>query len=894
VDGDAALRCVRNEVLREAGFEVIDATTGPDALKLACETQPALIILALESPGIDGVAVCKHLKLDVCTESIPVLHIARSGELYRGYRESLESGADTYLQEPVEPPVLIAVATGLIRASCDGARTVRAEGDAAASSRLAALIDSIPDEVWFADSQHRFTLANAAALSEFHAGTSPLVDVEELARSLEVFRADGSPRPVEEAPPLRALRGETVRDMEEIVRTPGRGELRHRQVSAAPVLDAAGKVVGAVSVVRDITERKRAEEEMRRSEERYRMLFDSLIEGFCIIEVIFDAGVPVDYRFLEINPAFERQTGLRNAKGQLMRELAPEHEAHWFELYGQVALTGQPARFINQAKALNRWYDVRAYRVGGPESPRVAILFNDITDLKEAEQETVKLQAQFHQAQKMESIGCLAGGVAHDFNNLLTVINGYSAMLLAKMSSDNPIRERLQEIHKAGERAAALTRQLLAYSRQQVLDPRKVDLNRILEEMRPMLERLVGEDIEVRVALNAKIGTVNADPSQLEQVVMNLVVNARDAMPAGGALLVQTANVERNENLAGKRSEACARQYVILSVSDTGVGMDKELQNRIFEPFFTTKELGKGTGLGLSTVQGIVVQSGGYVEVHSEKGKGTTFEIYLPALAEAPADDVRAEAPPVLGGEETVLVVEDQAGVRSYAVEVLQEYGYQVITAESADDALMQCELERIDLVLTDVVMPKISGRDVAERLMTLHPGIKVLFMSGYTDNIIEHNGVLEEGTNFIQKPFSPEELARKIRVVLGAPLASPARILVADDEAGVRRFCREVLEDGGHEVIEAADGKQALKQVRAGHVDLVITDLVMPEQEGIETIQTLRREAPGVAIIAISGAFGGEFLKTARLLGADAVLNKPVNGELLLAKVSEVLKMRR
>jgi CheY-like chemotaxis protein len=306
------------------------------------------------------------------------------------------------------------------------------------------------------------------------------------------------------------------------------------------------------------------------------------------------------------------------------------------------------------------------------------------------------------------------------------------------------------------------------------------------------------------------------------------------------------------------------------------------------------EELGKGTGLGLSTVQGIVVQSGGYVEVHSEKGKGTTFEIYLPAVAGAPHDDVSAEAPPALGGEETVLVVEDQAGVRSYAVEVLQEYGYQVITAESADDALMQCELERIDLVLTDVVMPKISGRDVADRLKTLHPGIKVLFMSGYTDNIIEHNGVLEEGANFIQKPFSPEELARKVRLLLGAPLASPARILVADDEAGVRRFCREVLEDGGHEVIEAADGKQALKEVRAGHVDLVITDLVMPEQEGIETIQTLRREAPGVAIIAISGAFGGEFLKTARLLGADAVLNKPVNGELLLAKVSEVLKMRR
>ncbi len=320
------------------------------------------------------------------------------------------------------------------------------------------------------------------------------------------------------------------------------------------------------------------------------------------------------------------------------------------------------------------------------------------------------------------------------------------------------------------------------------------------------------------------------------------------------------------------------------------VGMDEETRNRIFEPFFTTKGIGKGTGLGLSMVQGIVAQSGGYIEVHSEEGKGTTFKIYLPALAEVTADAEIREVVPAAGGKETVLVVEDQAEVRKYAVAVLKEYGYRVIPVENAGEALLRCEQEGIDLVLTDVVMPHISGRELADRLKTLQPGIKVLFMSGYTDNIIGHHGVLEEGAEFIEKPFSPEELARKVRTALGAP-APTARILVADDEAGVRGFLRKVLEQSGYEVIEAADGKQALRQARAGHVDLVITDIIMPEQEGVETIQALRKEMPDIGIIAISGAYQGQFLKVAQMLGAAAALSKPVSAELLLARVAEVLR---
>jgi hypothetical protein len=396
----------------------------------------------------------------------------------------------------------------------------------------------------------------------------------------------------------------------------------------------------------------------------------------------------------------------------------------------------------------------------------------DITGRKRAEEERERLQLQFAHAQKMESIGRLAGGVAHDFNNLLTVINGYSQLLLAKLSAGDPLRASLAEIHKAGERAAGLSRQLLAFSRKQVLQPRVLDLNRVVEEMRPMLPRLMGEDVEVRIALNAEGGTVNADPHQLEQVIMNLAVNARDAMPHGGRLSIETAIAEWGESHAQLHPGARPGRYVMLAVSDSGIGMDEATRERIFEPFFTTKEAGKGTGLGLSMVQGSVEQSGGCIEVHSEPGHGTTFSIYLPALAGAAADAGMPAAVPALSGKETVLVVEDQEEVRRYAAAALKAYGYQVIPAADAGEALLVCERERIDLVLTDVVMPDLSGGELANRLGKRWPAIKVLFMSGYTDDAIVRHGVLEKEAEFIQKPFSPEELAIKVREVLVAPVS--------------------------------------------------------------------------------------------------------------------------
>ncbi len=655
-----------------------------------------------------------------------------------------------------------------------------------------------------------------------------------------------------------------------------------------PEHDETGMVHSVLALSRDITARRRAEDD-------YRMLFREMRDGLALQEIICDeTGRPVDYRFLAVNPSFERLTGLKAEEiiGRTVREVLPGTEQSWIATYGEVALTGQPAMFESYTQPLGKYFEVRAFR---PAPMQFACIFADITERKRAEEKNSALQAQLHQAQKMESIGRLAGGVAHDFNNLLTVINGYSHLLLSKLNENDPLWETIEAIHSAGERAAALTRQLLAFSRKQVLAPRRLNINRVVEEMRPMLERLVGEDIEVKTALHAEGGMVNADPHQLEQVIMNLVVNARDAMPGGGKLLLETAYVDLDEEYKRSHPETATGSFVRLAVSDTGVGMDNETKSRIFEPFFTTKDTAKGSGLGLSMVQGIVVQSGGHIEVYSEEGRGTTFKIYLPAITGAAARHSVPETAPALGRNETVLVVEDQAEVRKYATAVLRSYGYRVMSVENPDEALVICEKEKIDVVLTDVVMPHVSGRELANRLSKVQPATKVLFMSGYTDNVIVHHGMLEEGTNFIQKPFNPAELASKVRAVLESPKTeSPACILVTDDDAAVRGLLRMVLKRVGYDVVEAADGHKALKQMRAQHVDLVTTDLVMPEQEGLDLIQTLRRDYPNVGIIAISGAFEGQFLETARLLGADATLAKPVDTELLVTQVADILKNRR
>ena len=397
------------------------------------------------------------------------------------------------------------------------------------------------------------------------------------------------------------------------------------------------------------------------------------------------------------------------------------------------------------------------------------VLVSDVTERK-------KLEEQLRQAQKMEAIGRLAGGVAHDFNNLLTIISGYGQLVRERLGSDDPASGFMTEVLKASERAAALTRQLLAFSRQQVLTPSLVDFNGLVGNTEKMLRRLIGEDIELVTILKPGLGQVKADPGQIEQVIMNLALNSRDAMPKGGRLTIETANVNLDDGYVRDHPEVQPGPYVLLAVSDTGIGMDAETQKRIFEPFFTTKEKGKGTGLGLAMVYGIVRQSGGHIWVYSELNVGTVFKLYFPRSQEThAASHTPVQQPRSVRGSETILLVEDEESLRKLVKSILQRKGYAVLAPEDVMEALdiAQKHAGPIHLLLTDVIMPKMSGRDLAEQVVSFHKETRVVYMSGYTDDAIVQHGVLDSGVSFVQKPFSPDAIARKVREVLDASKAS-------------------------------------------------------------------------------------------------------------------------
>jgi signal transduction histidine kinase/ActR/RegA family two-component response regulator len=409
------------------------------------------------------------------------------------------------------------------------------------------------------------------------------------------------------------------------------------------------------------------------------------------------------------------------------------------------------------------WSEGARLTGGNLGDAKILAVLQDVTLQRLAEERS-------SQSERLAAIGRLTGGVAHDFNNLLTVIIGHSDLLLTRIDQNSPTSRHVEEIVKAAERAGDLTRQLLAFSRKQILHPKVLELNAIVADVEKMLRRLIGEDIKLVLNLDRNLGRVRADPGQIEQVLMNLAVNSRDAMPQGGRLTIETRNVDLDESYARNHVTVQPGPYVMIAVSDTGYGMDKETQSHIFEPFFTTKEAGKGTGLGLATVYGIVKQSGGNIWVYSEQKRGTTFKIYLPRVGEpAEVGPTRRLAATVLHGSETILLVEDEATLRRLAREVLETCGYTVLEAANGNEALLLHSQHqgRIQLMVTDVVMPEMSGRELAERIATMDPELRVLYMSGYTDDAVVLHGVLAEAVDFIQKPFSPDALAEKVRVVL-------------------------------------------------------------------------------------------------------------------------------
>lgn len=407
----------------------------------------------------------------------------------------------------------------------------------------------------------------------------------------------------------------------------------------------------------------------------------------------------------------------------------------------------------------------------GSQAIAVRGLLTDITDERKAADELRVKAEQLQQAQKMEAIGRLAGGVAHDFNNLLTAILGYTGMLLVALDGHETAKADVEEIRTAAESAASLTKQLLAFSRRQILQPRVLDLNEIVSRVEALLQRTIGEDVTLVKRLDAQLGMISADPGQIEQIILNLAVNARDAMPNGGQLIVETENVTITDPYMARHPGTAPGPHVMLAVTDTGIGMTNDVQSHVFEPFFTTKEPGRGTGLGLATVYGIVKQSGGTIWVYSEPGRGTTFKIFLPTVAhridQVPVPHISAPR----GGSETILLVEDQPAVRAIVRKALTSHGYTVLDASHGDDALKAIAEHTgpLDLLLTDVVMPRMSGSEVTERIRATHPGVRVLYMSGYTEEAVIRNGVLGSVVPFLEKPFTPDVVLRKVREVLDA-----------------------------------------------------------------------------------------------------------------------------
>jgi len=483
-------------------------------------------------------------------------------------------------------------------------------------------------------------------------------------------------------------------------------------------------------------------------------------------------------RFLSVNAALVRILGYDSAADVLRLDMARDVYADPAERQRLLDRDTYTDREYDEVEAtwkrkdgrlLSVQLSVRAVRKGAGEVEYYETFVRDVTEQR-------RLQQQLVQSQKMEAVGRLAGGIAHDFNNLLTVITSYSDLLLQDLGGEDPKREDVEQVRKAAEGAAALTRQLLAFSRQQVLAPRVVSLSVVVQGVEKMLRRVIGEDVDLVTALDLNVGSVKADVGQLEQVLMNLAVNARDAMPTGGKLTIETANVEHDPDYAREREATPVRRFVMLAVSDTGIGMDEATKARIFEPFFTTKEAGKGTGLGLATVYGIVQQSGGFIWVYSEPGHGTTFKIYLPQV-EAPLEGRAVGAAPgdLPRGTETILLVEDAAAVRAVTRQVLERQGYTVLEAAHGAAALQTAAGHPgpIHLLLTDVVMPVLSGLQLAGQLARLRPDAKVLYASGYTDDAVVRHGVLEAGISYLQKPFTADSLARKVREVLDRPTRS-------------------------------------------------------------------------------------------------------------------------
>jgi two-component system, cell cycle sensor histidine kinase and response regulator CckA len=637
-----------------------------------------------------------------------------------------------------------------------------------AYSVLRTLYDHSPVAIYSADLKGRVTVWNRAAErlfgweeSEVMGRRLPIVSAGEWESHLEVQK--------------RARREGSFTGLE-LERCHKDGTRIPIALSAASLPGPDGESTGIMVLATDLREKRKAEASLRETQER----FQRLVEGAPVGILIFSDGI-----FRYVNRAALRIFGAETPDKLLGRPLISRVDPMFREqVRERMRCLQEERREVPRVEEIFLRVDgspfdaeVSAVPFRHEGEPGAMVFFNDITARKQAERDRTRLQNELLHSQKLDSIGRLAGGIAHDFNNLLTVINGYSQLVLSHLSPEDPHHEQLQEVSKAGERAAWLTQQLLAFSRRQVVEPRVLDLNRTVHDMARLLQRVVGEHIQIVQVLEPSLGAVVADPGQVSQVLMNLAVNSRDAMPQGGSLFIETHNVQFTGEEVSHQPEIPTGSYVALVVADTGSGMEADTRSRAFEPFFTTKPMGQGTGLGLSTVYGIVKQNNGHIALYSEPGHGTTCKIFLPRVdgCEVEEQEAVSSGPQPLTGTESLLFVDDQAEIRRFAKEILESLGYQVTTAMNGAEALTMAQVPgfAIDLLISDIVLPGMSGPELAARLSVEHPTLKVLFVSGYTSGYLMHHGALEAGIEYLGKPFTGTALALKVRQLLDSPSQS-------------------------------------------------------------------------------------------------------------------------
>jgi len=570
----------------------------------------------------------------------------------------------------------------------------------------------------------------------------------------------------------RVLAGTSVRNDDDSFERPD-GSITYNRWECRPWYRTDGSIGGMITYTEVTTEHKLAEESLRKSEKRFATAFQHSPAPLVLSEIDTGLFIDVNERWVEMLEFSREESIGRTSKEVGIWDDPGDRDRIISILRSSGRLRDEPIRFKTKSgRTVIALWSAETVDLSGKQA--MLSMITDITQLRQAEEERERLGAQLQQAQKMESVGRLAGGVAHDFNNMLNVILGRAEIMSDDLPADSPLRDDLDQIRTAAERSANLTRQLLAFARKQTIAPKDLDLNDTIAPMLKMLQRLIGEDIDLLWQPGAPLDTVRIDPGQVDQMLANLAVNARDAIGhAHGKITIETANARLDKDYCADHAGFIPGNYVMLVFSDDGCGMDAETRTSIFEPFFTTKGVGEGTGLGLATVYGIVKQNDGFVNVYSEPGQGTTFRIYLPALAEASARPTGAEAGPDSPdtGDETILVVEDQPALLSLIRTMLERLGYTVLTAGTPGEAiqLAQEHTGEIQLLVTDVVMPEMNGRDLARNIFSIHPNLKRLFMSGYTANVIAHHGVLDEGVNFIEKPFSLAQLGAKVREALGS-----------------------------------------------------------------------------------------------------------------------------